>query len=94
MAGSKTLGLLACGTALGWMMPQIARAQETPTPPAATPTGAATPEEGSSLDAKPAEGKDVIVTGSRIRQDPNNSALPLQVITNQELVRNGISNPE
>ena len=31
---------------------------------------------------------------SRLRQDPNNSALPLQIITNQEIQRNGISSPE
>ncbi|HYD12898.1 MAG TPA: TonB-dependent receptor [Allosphingosinicella sp.] len=34
------------------------------------------------------------MTGSRLRQDPNNSALPLQIITNQEITRNGISSPE
>lgn len=37
---------------------------------------------------------DIIVTGSRIRQDPNNSALPLQIITTQELSREGIVSPE
>lgn len=37
---------------------------------------------------------EVLVTGSRIKQDPNNSALPLQIITTQELQRNGISSPE
>ncbi len=54
------------------------------TPPAATPTTAATPDED----------KEIIVTGSRIKRDPNESALPLQIITTQELERNGISNPE
>jgi iron complex outermembrane receptor protein len=56
--------------------------------PAATATGAQTPA--------PEEGEDtnILVTGSRIRQDPNNSALPLQIITNQELQRNSISSPE
>jgi iron complex outermembrane receptor protein len=39
-------------------------------------------------------GNNVFVTGSRLRQDPNNSALPLQIITNQEIQRNGISSPE
>jgi iron complex outermembrane recepter protein len=36
----------------------------------------------------------IIVTGSRIKQDPNNSALPLQVITTQDLTREGITSPE
>jgi iron complex outermembrane recepter protein len=37
---------------------------------------------------------EVVVTGSRIRRDPANSALPLQVITTNDLVREGINNPE
>lgn len=36
----------------------------------------------------------MVVTGSRLRQDPNNSALPLQIIRNEEISRNGISSPE
>ncbi len=40
------------------------------------------------------EGTAIIVTGSRIKRDPNDSSLPLQVITNEELSREGISNPE
>jgi iron complex outermembrane recepter protein len=36
----------------------------------------------------------IIVTGSRIKQDPSKSALPLQVITTDDLSREGISNPE
>ncbi len=36
----------------------------------------------------------MVVTGSRLRVDPNNSALPLQVIRNEEIQRNGISSPE
>jgi len=38
--------------------------------------------------------QEILVTGSRIRQDPNNSALPLQVVTQEELRRNSISSPE
>ena len=67
---------------------------QTTTPDAATPTGAATPATGAGITNAPAEDGDILVTGSRIKQDPNNSALPLQIITNQELTRNGISNPE
>jgi iron complex outermembrane receptor protein len=57
---------------------------------AATPTGVATPTQNDDDN----NGNNVFVTGSRIRQDPNNSALPLQIISNQEIQRNGISSPE
>lgn len=36
----------------------------------------------------------IIVTGSRIRQDPSKSALPLQIITTSDLSREGINSPE
>jgi iron complex outermembrane recepter protein len=96
--------LLASGTALASLtvMAGPAFAQGTPpdpdtTQPAATPTGAETPKSDSTL-AQSAEDKDhpneILVTGSRIRQDPNNSALPLQIITTQDLSREGINSPE
>ena len=37
---------------------------------------------------------EILVTGSRIKRDPNDSALPLQIISNEELAREGISSPE
>ncbi len=37
---------------------------------------------------------EVIVTGSRIKQDPTNSPLPIQVVTAEELAREGIKSPE
>ena len=40
------------------------------------------------------EGSAIIVTGSRIKQDPSKSALPLQIITPEDLSREGISSPE
>jgi iron complex outermembrane receptor protein len=40
------------------------------------------------------DGKAIIVTGSRIRQDPSRSALPLQIVTPGDLSREGISSPE
>ncbi len=87
--------MLATGTAMAAALAALpAAAQEQTTEPAATPTGAETPEtdaDGSS-DA-PASGA-IIVTGSRIRQDPNRSALPLQIVTIEDLSREGISNPE
>jgi iron complex outermembrane receptor protein len=36
----------------------------------------------------------IVVTGSRIRQDPTKSALPLEIITNAEIERNALSSPE
>ncbi|ATY32630.1 TonB-dependent receptor [Sphingomonas psychrotolerans] len=65
------------------------------TPEAATPTGAALPVSDAAQSTEPqARDNEILVTGSRIRQDPNNSALPLQIITTQEIQRNGISSPE
>jgi iron complex outermembrane receptor protein len=40
------------------------------------------------------EGAAIIVTGSRIKQDPNNSPLPLTIISNTDLLREGINSPE
>jgi iron complex outermembrane recepter protein len=61
---------------------------------AATPTGAATPLIGAGESSAKADSADILVTGSRIKQNPNDSALPLQVITVKELQRNSISSPE
>lgn len=36
----------------------------------------------------------IVVTGSRIKQDPTKSALPLQIISNSDLEKNGLANPE
>lgn len=36
----------------------------------------------------------IIVTGSRIKRDPTTSSLPLEIITNDTLDRNGIASPE
>jgi len=92
-----TLVAGAAVAALGWA--NGALAQTVPPSPdttkeAATPTGAETPKTDANLTGSEREGQAIIVTGSRIRQDPNNSALPLQIITNQEVQRNGISSPE
>ena len=91
MTGSTSLRcLLASGTAFAALcaLPGAAFAQDTA--PAATPTGAATPTSNDQAG----NSKDIIVTGSRIKQDPNNSALPLTIITNKDLSREGISSPE
>jgi len=85
MLGSTNLkSVLSSGCALAALLiPAAASAQATlpPDKPAsAAPAGDTSPE--------------VVVTGSRIKQDPNNSALPLQIITNQDLSREGINSPE
>jgi len=100
MTGSTSLRLvLATGTAFAALcaLPGAAFAQtadnDQTTQPAATPTGVATPVSDDQGDRNDG-GKDIIVTGSRIKQDPNNSALPLTIITNKDLSREGISSPE
>ncbi|WP_213981366.1 TonB-dependent receptor [Sphingomonas sp. dw_22] len=88
--------MLVSGTALAGLAvaaPAAAQTQaDQDTQEAATPTGAAVPV--SDPEEVQAKSNEILVTGSRIKQDPNNSALPLQVITTQELSRNGISSPE
>lgn len=57
-------------------------------------------QQGVSATSAPADqvdestAREIIVTGSRIRQDPTRSALPLQVITPEDLTREGINSPE
>jgi iron complex outermembrane receptor protein len=55
-----------------------ARAQEAP------PSDA---DDGEEL-------QQVVITGSRIKRDPAQSALPLQIITNDDLIREGVKSPE
>ena len=89
-SGTAFAALVCAGTAPAWAQPST---PEDTTAPAATPTGAQTP--ATDADGTDAEDEnEILVTGSRIRQDPNNSALPLQIITNAEVERNGISSPE
>lgn len=51
---------------------------------ATAPTAAAEEEPGTAI----------VVTGSRLKQDPTKSSVPLEIITTQTLERNGISSPE
>lgn len=85
--------LFLSATCLAWP----AMAQTVPsagtTPSATSPTGAARPvsdSDGTTADSD----RDVLVTGSRLKQDPNNSSLPLQIITTRDLSREGINSPE
>ncbi|MBA3511209.1 TonB-dependent receptor [Sphingomonas sp.] len=81
-------------------IPTIAHAQTTQpeeetTKPAPTPTTAETPVQPADETSRPQpDTGEIIVTGSRIRRNPNDSALPLQIITTQEIERNAINNPE
>jgi iron complex outermembrane recepter protein len=43
---------------------------------------------------KPEAAESIIVTGSRIKRAPEDSALPLQIISTEELKREGIASPE
>lgn len=70
-----------------------AAAQDQPTQEAATPTGASLPETGAD-GSDASTGGAIIVTGSSIRRDPNDSSLPLQIVTTEELTREGIVSPE
>jgi len=102
MADWSFRSILVSGTAIAALcaLPGAAFAQttdpDTTTQPAATPTGAETPETGADVTSTStqSEGANITITGSRIKQNPNNSALPLQIITNEEVARNGISSPE
>ena len=102
MGGSTPLKLLlCCGTAFAALacpvaaLAQISDVPEQTTPPATSPSGAETPETGAGVaGSRPNDEGDIVVTGSRIKRDPNDSALPLQIITTQEIQRNGISSPE
>jgi iron complex outermembrane receptor protein len=48
----------------------------------------------TSANASSGQDAGIVVTGSRIKQDPTKSALPLEVITSVDIERNGIANPE
>ena len=48
----------------------------------------------TSANASSGPDAGIVVTGSRIKQDPTKSALPLEVITSVDIERNGIANPE
>lgn len=97
MAGYSSIRtLLVSGTALAALtavLPSAALAQTSSDTvgEAATPTGAVPQTDATSDQSR---GNEILVTGSRIRQDPNNSALPLQIITNRDIEREGISSPE
>ena len=99
IVSSKTILVTGCAVA-ALAIAAPAAAQDDTTQPAATPTGAQTPDSGADVtsDVTDAEagntGREILVTGSRIKQDPNRSALPLTIITNEETARNGISSPE
>ncbi|MCB2056959.1 MAG: TonB-dependent receptor, partial [Novosphingobium sp.] len=72
--------VLVCGVSLG-ALSAPALAQDAP-------------DITSASESSGGQDRAIIVTGSRIKQDPTKSALPLEIITNVEIERNGLSNPE
>ncbi|WP_310533492.1 TonB-dependent receptor domain-containing protein [Novosphingobium sp.] len=56
--------------------------------------GAAMAQTASDGDSAESDGKAIVVTGSRIKQDPSKSALPLEIVTPDDLSRESISSPE
>jgi iron complex outermembrane receptor protein len=90
-------GTAFAALAFGVAVPAAAQTTQPPedtTEPAATSTGAETPVTDANLTGTQPDSGAIIVTGSRIRQNPNNSALPLQIVTTEEMSRNGINSPE
>ncbi|HYE28067.1 MAG TPA: TonB-dependent receptor [Allosphingosinicella sp.] len=92
LVSGTALAALACALP-GPAFAQAPEDEET-TQPAATPTTAETPATDADLATGDSTENEILVTGSRIKQDPNNSALPLQIVTTQEIQRNGINSPE
>jgi iron complex outermembrane receptor protein len=82
IVSSKTVLVTGCAiAALATAVP--AAAQDQPTTVTTDASGQTTTGSG-----------EILVTGSRIKQDPTRSALPIQVITTQDLTREGINSPE
>lgn len=73
-------GAAAIAIAISWAGSAAAQTAPESTPPA-------------TANQDPAN-RDILVTGSRIRRDPNDSALPLQIIRPEDITRDGISSPE
>lgn len=105
MLGSSSRSVLVSGTAFAALMcaaampaqAQSTQPEQETTGEAATPTGAEKPKQPADLTTATEveeQSQEIIVTGSRIRRDPNESALPLQIVTNEEMQRNAISSPE
>ena len=89
MLSASAITVLACGSAFAQNPPTGGQT----TSPAETPTGAATPVSDADEAGEPSSGE-VIVTGSRLRQDPRNLAVPVQILTAQDFSREGINSPE
>lgn len=52
------------------------------------------PADSTSTASESKADEMIVVTGSRIKRDPNNSSLPLTIITPDDLSREGINSPE
>ncbi|KQM26303.1 MULTISPECIES: TonB-dependent receptor domain-containing protein [unclassified Sphingomonas] len=85
LGGSLFVAMIAAGQAGAQTVSEGVTTAE-----AATPTGVAV----QTTPASKADDGEILVTGSRIKRDPNNSSLPLQIISNAEIERNAIASPE
>lgn len=85
VGGSLLAAMMAAGNAGAQTVSEGVTTSE-----AATPTGVAV----QTTPASKADDGEILVTGSRIKRDPNNSSLPLQIISNAEIERNAIASPE
>ena len=73
-------GILCSSVSVAAFIAAPALAQDAPPPPPST----AAPSEDAAA---------IVVTGSRIKQDPTKSALPLQIISTDDLPAMGLPTP-
>ncbi len=55
---------------------------------------AAVPAMSQAAGTDVTDDKEIVVTGSLIKRNPNDSSLPLTIISNADLIREGINSPE
>lgn len=78
---------LATGVAIAALIcADPAMAQNVPAP--------ASPNAPQDNAEQSGQNREILVTGTRIRRDPTDQALPLQIISPDDLTREGISSPE
>lgn len=82
----RKIALLVSASCLSFPALAEDMVQDVPPPVAAA--------EGADAETPPEETAPIIVTGSRIKRNPFDSSLPLQIISTDDLKRDSISNPE
>ena len=95
MGRSSQRWLLACASGAALLAAQSAAAQTTPPsvdPAVSSPPAAAPGQADQTIDpaqASPEVGPDVVVTGSYIAGTPKDSAIPVAVVSRDELLKRG-----